>query len=245
MTDSARAILLISDLHLSAAYPQTVQLFLDFLQKTAAQADALFILGDLFDAWIGDDNNAAPFPAIRHQLASLTAAGTAVFVQHGNRDFLLGVDFCRHTGAQLLAEEAVIDLFGTPTLLMHGDTLCTDDLAYQQARLFLRNPAFIQDFLAKPLDERAAIAAEYRQRSGEATSLLASDIMDVNADAVQAAMRKHHVTRLIHGHTHRQARHNFTLDGQNAERIVLGEWHADQGMALQVTADGINTLLVN
>jgi len=245
VTEPAARILLISDLHLSADCMQTVQLFQRFLQETAAQADALFILGDLFDAWIGDDNNAEPWPAVRHQLASLTAAGTEVFVQHGNRDFLLGDDFCRHTGVQLLAEEAVIDLFGTPTLLMHGDTLCTDDLAYQQARLFLRNPNFIADFLAKPLAERAAIAVEYRQRSGEATSLLASDIMDVNQQAVLNVMRQHGVTRLIHGHTHRQGQHQVDLDGMTAERIVLGEWHPDHGMALEVTADGIKTLLIN
>ncbi len=243
MTKSA--VLLISDLHLSADAPQTVQLFQRFLAERAPQAEALFILGDLFDAWIGDDNNAEPWPAVRHQLASLTATGTAVFVQHGNRDFLLGDDFCRHTGVQLLAEEAVIDLCGTPTLLMHGDTLCTDDLAYQQARLFLRNPTFINDFLSKSLAERAAIAVEYRQRSGEATSLLASDIMDVNQAAVMAAMRRHGVTRLIHGHTHRQGQHNFELDGQAATRIVLGEWHPDRGMALEVTADNIQTLLLH
>ena len=218
--------------------------FLAFLQERAPDADALFILGDLFDAWIGDDNNEAPYPDIRYRLASLTDSGTEVLIQHGNRDFLLGDAFCKHTGAQLIPDEMVIDLFGTKTLLMHGDTLCTDDHAYQEARRFLRSDAFISDFMGRKLEERAAIAADYRKRSGEATSLLSADIMDVNQYEVEAAVERHGVTRLIHGHTHRQATHHFNINERECERIVLGEWHADRGMALSVTEQGIETFVV-
>ena len=236
-----REILLISDLHLSPERPQTVRLFADFCRTRAPGADALYILGDLFDAWIGDDNDMPPLPEIRATLKGISDAGTDIFVQHGNRDFLIGERFCAQTGAVVLPEEAVVDLFGTPTLLMHGDTLCTDDHAYQEARRMLRAVPVIRDFLAKPLAERAAIAAEYRRRSGEAVSLLAADIMDVNADAVVAAMSRHGIRRLIHGHTHREARHEFDHAGLEMERIVLGEWHPDRGPYLAVSRDGLES----
>lgn len=235
--------LFISDLHLSADHPGTVALFLGFCRERAAGATALYVLGDLFDAWIGDDNDAPPYPDIRAALRTLTDNGTPVYLQHGNRDFLVGERFCTRTGVQLLPEEAVVDLHGSRMLLMHGDTLCTDDLAYQQARRTLRDPAFVEAFLSRPLDERAAIAADYRRRSGEATSLLAADIMDVNQAAVEAAMRRHGVTRLVHGHTHRAAWHRFTRDGRALERIVLGEWHPDRGPYLRVTDEGIATFV--
>ena len=232
--------LFISDLHLSPEQPQVVDAFIDFILDRAPDAEALYILGDLFDAWIGDDNDQSPYPAIRDALAALSRQGTTVYLQHGNRDFLLGETFCNQCGAELIGEEHVIDLYGQRTLLMHGDTLCTGDIAYQQARLQLRNPAFIAGFLAKSLDERKVITAEYRKMSGEATSLLADGIMDVNQQAVIDVMQKHGVKRLIHGHTHRQARHQFEMNGANAERIVLGEWHADHGMLLSTTADGLS-----
>jgi len=231
--------LFISDLHLSAEVPDTVARFHRFCTERAAGASALYILGDLFDAWIGDDNDAPPGPEVRESLKALTTAGTAVFIQHGNRDFLLGDRFCEATGAQLLAEEVVVDCGGAPALLMHGDTLCTDDVAYQQARRMLRDPAFIRDFLAKPLAARAAIAAEYRKKSGEATSLLAADIMDVNLQAVTDAMMRHQVTRLIHGHTHRQGVHEMEHGNRRLERIVLGEWHPERGMYLSATPEGV------
>lgn len=236
-----REVLFISDLHLSPERPQTIRLFVDFCKARTPGADALYILGDLFDAWIGDDNDMPPLPGIREALRDVSDAGTGVFIQHGNRDFLIGERFCAQTGAGVLPEEAVIDLFGIPTLLMHGDTLCTDDHAYQEARRTLRAPPVIQDFLARPLTERAAIAAEYRRRSGEAMSLLAADIMDVNADAVVAAMSRHGVHRLIHGHTHREARHEFGHEGRHMERIVLGEWHNDRGPYLAASPDGLES----
>ncbi|MGD8235513.1 MAG: UDP-2,3-diacylglucosamine diphosphatase [Chromatiales bacterium] len=237
-------ILLISDLHLSPDQPATVERFLHFTRERARQARDLYILGDLFDAWIGDDNDADPYGEIRNALSELAQSGTAVYLQHGNRDFLLGEVFCKQTGCTLIADEAVRDFFGKPTLLMHGDTLCTDDIAYQQARQLLRSEAFIADFLKKPLQERELIAAEYRKKSGEATSLLAAEIMDVNRQAVTDVMRKHAVCRLVHGHTHREAIHQLDIDGRTCERIVLGEWHPDHGMALSVSATGINALVV-
>ena len=233
--------LIISDLHLSDERSATVRLFVDFCSGRAEQAESLYVLGDLFDAWIGDDNDAPPYPEVRAALKQVSDSGTGVFIQHGNRDFLIGETFCAQTGAVMLPEEAVVDLYGTRTLLMHGDTLCTDDLAYQAARRMLRDPAFISDFLAKPLAQRAAIAAQYRKQSGEATSLLPADIMDVNASAVSAAMDRHGVRRLIHGHTHREAWHEFDSDGRTLERIVLGEWHARRGPYLSVTPAGVQS----
>lgn len=236
-----REVLIISDLHLAAGRPRALARFLGFCNERATGAGALYILGDLFDAWIGDDDPEPPAPEVRDALAWLTTGGTRVFIQHGNRDFLIGDDFCARTGAELLAEETVVDLGGMPTLLMHGDTLCTDDLAYQKARKMLRNPVFIAEFLAKPVEARRAIAAEYRRQSGEAVSLLAADIMDVNAETVAEAMRRHGVTRLIHGHTHRPGRHRMSIDGKDVERIVLGEWHDDAGMVLVVDGNGIRS----
>lgn len=231
--------LFISDLHLAAERPRATELFLRFARDRARQAEALYVLGDLFDAWIGDDDGGPLATAVRGALSELTAAGVAVSFQGGNRDFLIGAQFVGATGVRLLPDHAVIDLYGVPTLLMHGDLLCTDDLDYQQARRMLRNPAFVADFLAKPLPARAALAAEYRRRSGEATSLKAEDIMDVNTDAVAQAMRAHGVRRLIHGHTHRPAIHDLSLDGTAAQRIVLAEWHDDEGQCVCVTADAV------
>jgi UDP-2,3-diacylglucosamine hydrolase len=231
--------LLISDLHLAAARPQAIELFLRFARERARQAEVLYILGDLFDAWIGDDDGSALAVAVRGALRELNAAGVTLFFQGGNRDFLVGTRFAGETAVRLLPDFAVVDLYGTSTLLTHGDLLCTDDVDYQQARVMLRSPAFVADFLGKPLPARAALAAEYRRRSGEATSLKAEDIMDVNADAVVQAMRAHGVRRLIHGHTHRPAIHSITLDGEAAERVVLAEWHDDAGQCVCVTAAGV------
>jgi UDP-2,3-diacylglucosamine hydrolase len=235
----AGEILFIADLHLSARQPQLLDLFITFTRDRAAGAAALYILGDLFDAWIGDDQDDPASRAVREALAALSSKGTTIAIQHGNRDFLVGGAFCDASGAALIPDEHVVELCGERTLLMHGDTLCTDDTAYQQARRQLRDPAFIDDFLARPMEERVAIASRYRKMSGEATSLLAADIMDVNQQAVVTAMQRHDVTRLIHGHTHRQAIHHFESEGRQYERIVLGDWNESGGMLLTATSDGI------
>lgn len=231
--------LFISDVHLSAQRPQTVELFVRFARVRARQAEVVYILGDLFDAWVGDDDDNAPAPAVRDALRDLTRHGVAVAFQGGNRDFLIGERFAAETGVTLLPAEAVVDLYGVPTLLTHGDLLCTDDHDYQAARRLLRSPAFIAEFLSKPLAERIALAGEYRRRSGEAVSLKADDIMDVNEEAVADMLRRHGAPRLVHGHTHRPGWHALLVDGTPAERLVLGEWHEDRGHVLSASPDGL------
>ena len=220
--------LFISDLHLSASRPDVVRRFLEFIGRRAPRAERLYILGDLFDAHIGDDNNAWPFAAVKRALWQLHDGGTAVFLQAGNRDFLLGERFGTETGATLLGDYAVIDLYGTPTLLTHGDLLCTDDVQYQSARLRIRTPAWQANALAKPLWMRRLYARWYRFKSGLDKGGKSLEIMDVNADAVAAVMRKHGVLRLIHGHTHRPAIHALDIDGRDARRFVLPEWSGDE-----------------
>lgn len=230
--------LFISDLHLAPERPATVERFLGFLRWRARGAESLYILGDLFDAWIGDDDDTAPYPEIRAALRGLADAGTRCHLMHGNRDFLLGRAFARDTGCSLLQDPTLKDLAGTPTLLMHGDLLCTDDLPYQRLRRRLRNPIVIRLFLWKSLLRRRAIAAEYRHRSGAATAMKAQAIMDVNQGTVADFMRRHGARRLIHGHTHRPADHPFDLDGQAVIRCVLAEWHADRGEVLVASPRG-------
>jgi UDP-2,3-diacylglucosamine hydrolase len=229
--------LFISDLHLDAERPAITELFLQFLRGPAAGADALYILGDLFEAWVGDDDRSAHHERVIEGLHELTRRGVPVQVMHGNRDFLLGTEFAAASGAALLAEPAVIDLYGTPTLLLHGDILCTDDHDYMQFRAMVRNPAWQQEFLAKPLAERRAMAHQAREQSRCSTAGKREQIMDVNPDAVTAALRRHGVHRLIHGHTHRPATHRLTVNNQPATRIVLGDWY-EQGSVLHCSATG-------
>lgn len=230
--------LFISDLHLSGERPDTVRLFLQFLEQRAPRANSLYILGDLFDAWIGDDLDLPPIPQVKSALRALSDSGTKIHLMHGNRDFLLGDRFCAETGSELLVDPSLIDLQRIPTLLMHGDTLCTDDQTYQAFRQQIRDPAFIQRFLTLPIPQRLATAAEYRAKSGEANSLKAAEIMDVNQQAVEDALRQHGALRLIHGHTHRPDLHRFSLDGRPAQRYVLAEWHAHRAGLLSITPAG-------
>ena len=225
----------ISDLHLSPERPATVELFLDFLRTRARAATSVYILGDLFDAWIGDDDDRPPHTEVRMALRALTASGTRCAIMHGNRDFLIGRRFARDTGCSLLEDPTLLDLCGTPTLLMHGDLLCTDDLPYQKFRRHVRNPLVIRLILWKSLEKRRAMAAEYRQKSGAATALKHGDSMDVNQKTVEAYMRRFQAVRMIHGHTHRPADHAFQLDGREVLRSVLAEWHEDSGEALVVS----------
>ena len=219
------ATLFISDLHLDETRPQIVDLFVRFLSHEARKADALYILGDLFESWIGDDDDAPLATRIAHALRSLRDGGVPIYLMHGNRDFLLGAEYAKHAGMELLADPTIVELDGERTLLMHGDTLCTDDVEYQKFRGLVRNPAWQQQFLAKPLAERRAFASQARGESRKQTAMKAAEIMDVNQSAVESVMRTHGVHRLIHGHTHRPATHRFDLDGQIAERIVLGDWY--------------------
>ncbi len=231
------ATLFISDLHLDPERPEITALFRDFLRQRAAAAEALYILGDLFEAWIGDDDDAALGQEVAAALKALTRQGVAVAFIHGNRDFLIGESFAAAANARLLAEAVVIDLYGVPTLIMHGDTLCTDDVEYQKFRAQVRSPQWRAQLLSRPLAERRAIARQLRETSREATRVKAEDITDVNPAAVAQAMREHGVRRLIHGHTHRPAVHEFMLDGAPAQRIVLGDWY-EQGSLVECDAGG-------
>jgi len=217
--------LFISDLHLDETRPQIVELFTRFLTREARGADALYILGDLFESWIGDDDDGALPERVAQALRTLRDSGVPIYFMHGNRDFLLDADYAERAGLTLLADPNVVDLHGERTLLMHGDTLCTDDTAYQEFRAVVRNPDWQKQFRARSLSERHAFAAQARAESVKHTAGAKPEIMDVNQGAVVAAMRKHAVRMLIHGHTHRPATHRFNLDGQAAERIVLGDWY--------------------
>jgi UDP-2,3-diacylglucosamine hydrolase len=230
--------LFISDLHLSEEHPHSARLFLHFARHTAPQAEALYILGDLFDAWAGDDDLGDPFhQGIIGALHSLSDSGTRICLMHGNRDFLMDKDLSRASGATLLQDPIMVDLYGTPTLLTHGDLLCTDDTEYQVFRKQVRNPEWQRQFLAQPLTARKAMIAQMRAQSREATRNKPSDIMDVNGAAVAHILREHQYPNLIHGHTHRMGHHVLHVDGNTCERWVLGDWD-EKGNALQCDAQG-------
>ena len=217
--------LFVSDVHLSGERPDINQSFCQFVRREASRATALYILGDLFEAWLGDDLVPPEYEDALAALTELTKGGVSTFVMHGNRDFLLAEGFAGKTGCTLLPESTVIDLYGRPTLLLHGDTLCTDDVEYQKFRQVVRNPDWQREFLSKLPAERLEMARRYREMSKTETAQKASDIMDVNSEAVRKTMEHAGVLQLIHGHTHRPAVHEFSLDGQPAQRIVLGDWY--------------------
>ncbi len=217
--------LFISDLHLDEARPHIVDLFTAFLANEARNAEALYILGDLFESWIGDDDDSALGKRVANATLALRDSGVPVYFMHGNRDFLIGPDYAERAGIGLLTDPTIVELDGERTLLMHGDTLCTDDVDYQKFRTLVRDPPWQGEFLAKPLADRRVFAAQARGESRKHTSAARPEIMDVNPVAVEAAMRAHGVRRLIHGHTHRPATHRLDIDGHAAERIVLGDWY--------------------
>lgn len=228
----------ISDLHLSPARPDITALFESFLQHQAHDADALYILGDLFDAWIGDDDTSAFVQQMQQALRTLTASGVPVYFMAGNRDFLIGQQFSHATGVSVLPEPSVIDLYGRPTLLLHGDTLCTDDKSYQRFRKVIRWRPLQKLLLSLPLSWRMHIATKLRASSKTQQPLTEQQlrIMDVNEHAVREAFVRHDVQYLIHGHTHRPAVHHHRLpNGEPAERIVLGDWYS-QSSFLKVSA---------
>lgn len=229
--------LFISDLHLDPARPAITALFQDFLATRASEADALYILGDLFEAWVGDDDDSPGNRAVCESLRQCADGGTPVYIMHGNRDFLLGKRFAQDCGVTLLGDPAVIDLYGVPTLLMHGDLLCTDDTDYMAFRDQVRNPAWQADLLARPLPERQAIVRDMRNASREQTAGKPESIMDANGETVIDYMTEHDTVQLIHGHTHRPAIHRLELAGRAAQRFVLGDWY-EQGSVLECTVDG-------
>jgi UDP-2,3-diacylglucosamine hydrolase len=218
--------LFVSDIHLHPSRPQTARLFTDFLAGPARSAQALYILGDLFDAWAGDDDLTDAFNAgICATLKSLADAGVQVFFLPGNRDFLAGPAFAAAAGLTLIPNGTLVDLGGTPTLLLHGDTLCTEDDAYQEFRTLVRSTEWQRSFLARPLAERKAEIARLRERSEAGKRVKPAELMDTSPSAVAVAYAKHGVARIIHGHTHRQARH----DENGRERWVLPEWDSRGG----------------
>jgi UDP-2,3-diacylglucosamine hydrolase len=226
------ARLFVSDVHLDAAAPEAVEQFLDFLRTHAADAEALYILGDLFEVWVGDDDPDPAKARVCEGLRALTSRGVACFVLHGNRDFLIGRDFCNRTGSRLLADPVVADLDGERVLLTHGDALCTDDYSYQELRSTVRTPDWQRKFLALPLSDRELLANQARAGSKEHTSRTVPIIMDVNEDAVSTAYRAARVRRIIHGHTHRPGVHDTSIEGEPAQRLVLGAWY-EQGSYIE------------
>jgi UDP-2,3-diacylglucosamine hydrolase len=233
--------LFVSDLHLSPLRPAPLAAFEQFAQGPARSAAAVYVLGDLFDWWIGDDQLSDPFAAgVAAALQGIATAGVPLFVGRGNRDFLIGERFARATGAVLLPEQKVVALYGTSTLITHGDELCTDDVEYQAYRKRIQSPASVKRLLAMPPSARRAIAWWLRRKSRNATAMKPEAITDVADSAVASAFRLHNVPRMIHGHTHRPARHHLTVDGRPRERIVLADWH-DRGHVLEVGAEGIRS----
>jgi len=231
------AALFISDLHIDASRPAIVGQFLDFLATEAKRAEALYILGDLFESWVGDDAPDAAQSAAIAGLHLLTSHGVPCFVLHGNRDFLLSEQFCRLSGAVLLPDPLIVTLYGEPVLVMHGDALCTDDRAYQRLRATVREADWQRRFLALSVESRRALAGAARVGSQEHTATLEYAITDVNPDSVATAMRNAGTATLLHGHTHRPAIHAFEVDGRPCTRIVLGDWY-DQGSLLRWDRNG-------
>ncbi|WP_339516712.1 UDP-2,3-diacylglucosamine diphosphatase [Pseudomonas sp. RL_15y_Pfl2_60] len=232
-------ILLISDLHLEQERPDITRAFLHFLSTRARQAEALYILGDFFEVWVGDDA-ISPFQrSIADALKQLSESGTAIFLMHGNRDFMIGQRFCREAGCTLLRDPSVVELAGEPVLLMHGDSLCTRDENYMRMRRYLRNPLSLWILRHLPLSTRHKLARKLRNESRAQTRMKASDIVDVTPDEVSRVMTEHGVKTMIHGHTHRPAVHKLLVNGESAKRIVLGDWDR-QGWALQVDEQGFN-----
>jgi UDP-2,3-diacylglucosamine hydrolase len=226
------AALFISDLHIDAGRPEITAQFLEFLRTDAEAADALYILGDLFESWVGDDAPDTAQSAVLRGLKSLTDSGTACFVMHGNRDFLLGPRFTELSGAELLPDPVVLTLYGQQVLVMHGDALCTDDESYQRLRATVRDAGWRREFLALPVRARLALANAARDGSRAHTAAVAENITDVNPASVERVLRDAGTSALLHGHTHRPAVHELCVDGRPCVRIVLGDWY-DQGSVLR------------
>jgi UDP-2,3-diacylglucosamine hydrolase len=231
------ATLFISDLHIDASRPRIIEQFLGFLQGEARSAEALYILGDLFESWIGDDAPDSAQSAAIAGLRTLTSSGVPCFVMHGNRDFLLSSQFCEMSGAELLPDPLIVTLYGEALLVMHGDALCTDDRAYQRLRATVRDADWQRQFLALSVPARRSLAGAARAGSQAHTAAMEYAVTDVNADSVAMALRAAATSTLLHGHTHRPAIHALQVDGRPRTRIVLGDWY-DQGSVLRWDHDG-------
>lgn len=238
-------ILFASDLHLSDADPATTAAFLDFLAGPARKAAALYLLGDIFEYWIGDDDDDALNARIATALRALADGGTRVFLMHGNRDFLLGHAFAARAGATLLDDPHPVEAFDRRLLLSHGDALCSDDSSYQQFRAMVRQPAWQAAFLARPLAERKAEAARIRAASETAKQGKAMTIMDANPDAVAQLLARHPACDLIHGHTHRPALHRHEVQDSARQRWVLPDWYAGRGGYLRADEQGLHFVGIN
>lgn len=229
--------LFISDLHLEAGRPDIGEQFRAFLEGEATSAEALYILGDLFEYWVGDDDPNPHYADMKGAIRTLADTGVPVYFMHGNRDFMIGEQFAEDSGVTMLPDPEPVNLYGTNVLLSHGDALCTDDTHYQQMRAMTRDPAWQAMMRAKPLEERIAIAEQARQQSADYNAGVDDEIMDVNSDAVIATLKKHDVDMLLHGHTHRPAVHEIDVGGRTASRIVLGDWY-EQGSVVRWDAAG-------
>ena len=229
--------LFVSDLHLEAERPDIGNQFIEFLKNEAMEADELYILGDLFEAWVGDDDPNTHYAKIKMAIRKVVDKGVPVYFMHGNRDFMIGRRFANETGVEILNDPYPVDMYGQKALLSHGDALCTDDTQYQRVRVMTRNPDWQASILAKPLKERLRIAAEARRQSLERTLNLSMDIMDVNQDEVRRVITTHGVDVLLHGHTHRPDIHTIDLGNRKAKRIVLGDWYT-QGSVLRWDLQG-------
>lgn len=229
--------LFISDLHLSGERENITQIFIKFLEQRASKADALYILGDLFEVWPGDDMIQPDYLQSISKMKELSDNGLPLFIMQGNRDFLLAEQFARVSGATLIEDPTIINLYDTPTLLMHGDTLCTDDVDYQKFRIMVRDPRWKTEFFSKPDEERLAMTTKYRKVSKVETAKKTMEIMDVNQQEVETVMLKQNINQLIHGHTHRPAIHDFMVNDTQMKRIVLGDWF-EQGSVLECDEHG-------
>lgn len=227
----------VSDLHLCPTRPAINRIFVEFLHGPAAQAEALYILGDLFEYWAGDDDDDPFNRSVLASLRTLADQGVALHLMHGNRDFLIGEVFAEQSGANLIEDPTLIELYGTPTLLMHGDTLCTDDIRYQDFRTKVRAPEWQRQFLSRPLAARKQIIAALRTESAGEKQLKSDAIMDVTGASVERELREHDYPRLIHGHTHKPALHRHIVDGHSCERWVLADWYTS-GSYLHCDAQG-------
>ena len=231
--------LFVADLHLDASRPVQTQEFVRFLKTEAHRAQALYILGDLFEFWIGDDDPAEGLDEVIGALRELTGQGVAVRFMHGNRDFLLGDGFAHRTGVEILPARRIIDLHGIPTLIEHGDLLCTDDVAYQRYRRRIRHPITMALLRSLPRSWRVKMGQRLRRISAQATAGKSPAIMDVNEETVRQVMRSEGVFTLVHGHTHRPAIHHFKVDDEDAVRVVLGDWY-EQGSWLVADENGLH-----